>query len=144
MAHTTSFRVRFSEIDPYRHVNHAVYVSWLEAGRVEALEDVGMGLDLLQRDGIQVVITSIEVRFKKPAVAGDVVTIETEVASVRRASSQWRQRVMRGDEELIVADVHIAVCDDTGKPMRPPAGFMDRLTTLGDQIPVGSVAPGLE
>ncbi len=142
MAHTTNFRVRFAEIDPYRHVNHAVYVSWLEAGRVEAMEDAGMGLDLLQADGMQIVITSIEVKFKKPAVAGDTVTIETEVASVRRASSRWRQRVMRGEEELIVADVHIAVCDDTGKPMRPPAGFMDRLAALGDQIAAGSAVPG--
>ena len=132
MAHRTSFRVRFSEIDPYRHVNHAVYVSWLEAGRVEALEDAGMGLDLLQADGIQIVITAIDVKFKKPAVAGDVVTIEAEVAETRRASSRWHQRVMRGEEVLVTADIHVGICDDAGRPTRPPEGFMHKLAALGN------------
>jgi acyl-CoA thioester hydrolase len=131
VAHQTRFRVRFSELDPYRHVNHAVYVSWLEAGRVEALEDAGLGLDRLQDQGVQVVIISLSVKFKRPAVAGDTVTVETGVAEVRRASSTWSQRVLRGDIELVTADVQIAICDRNGKPMRPPHGLMDRLASLG-------------
>jgi acyl-CoA thioester hydrolase len=132
VAHRTSFRVRFSEIDPYRHVNHAVYVSWLEAGRVEALENHGLGLELLLADGVQIVITAIDVKFKRPAVAGDTVTVETSVAEVRRASSTWEQRVVRGEELLVSALVTIAVCDDTGRPVRPPDGLMERLAALGN------------
>lgn len=131
MAHTTSFRVRFGELDPYRHVNHAVYIGWLEAGRVEALEDAGLGLDVLQDQGIQIVITHVDVKFRGAAVAGDLVTIETEVEQVRRASSVWRQRVLRGDDVLITATVTAGVCDDHGKPMRPPEGLLEQLAAIG-------------
>jgi acyl-CoA thioester hydrolase len=131
MAHTTSFRVRFGELDPYRHVNHTVYIAWLEAGRVEALEDHGLGLDRLQDAGIQIVITEVNVKFRAPAVAGDLVTIETSVAEIRRASSVWTQRVLRGRDELVTAQVRVAICDDRGRPTRPPAGLLEQLAAIG-------------
>ncbi len=131
MAHQTSFRVRFGELDPYRHVNHTVYVAWLEAGRVEALEDHGLGLDKLQDQGVQIVIANLDIKFHRPAVAGDEVTIETKVFEVRRASSTWEQRVLRGDEVLASATVRIAICNEAGKPTRPPAGLIEQLAAIG-------------
>lgn len=131
MPHTTSFRVRFAELDPYRHVNHSVYVSWLEAGRVEALEDAGLGLDQLQDDGVQIVITNIDVRFRGAAIAGDTVTVETSVEEVRRASSVWNQRVLRGEQVLITATVTAGVCDESGRPIRPPEGLLERMAAIG-------------
>ena len=111
MTHETRFRVRFGELDPYRHVNHAVYITWFEAARTEALEDADLGLDSLQDEGFLLVVTSIEVKYRRPAVAGDECVVETSVVEVRRASTIWRQRVLRGDEELVTADIRIGICD---------------------------------
>ena len=36
MAHETTIAVRFSELDPYGHVNHAVYLTYFEQARCEA------------------------------------------------------------------------------------------------------------
>jgi acyl-CoA thioester hydrolase len=73
--HTTDVKVRFGELDPYGHVNHAVYLSYLEAARVEALSAVGFGLDRLQREGLHVVVVDLRVRFHRPAVLGDTLTV---------------------------------------------------------------------
>ena len=35
-AHVTSLAVRFNELDPYAHVNHAVYATYCEVARTEA------------------------------------------------------------------------------------------------------------
>ena len=44
MTHRTPISVRFSEVDPYRHVNHAVYIVYFEEGRTAALAAAGLDL----------------------------------------------------------------------------------------------------
>lgn len=131
MAHRTTLRVRFGELDPYRHVNHAVYISWFEAARTEALDDADLGLGRLLDDGFQLVVTSVEVRYRRPAVSGDECVVETSVAEVRRASTVWNQRVLRGDEELVTGLIRIGICDASGRPTRPPAGLLEQLAVIG-------------
>ena len=93
--HITPILPRFGELDPYNHVNHAVYLSYFEYARCVALEEIGMALpDLSERD-VQIIVTQLEMQFKAPATARDVLRIETEVADIRRASSRWHQRVVR-------------------------------------------------
>ena len=129
--HTTSLRVRFSELDPYNHVNHAVYATYLEAARVEALETVGMGLDVLADEGWQVVVTELRVRFKRAAEAGDVLTVETEVGEATRATTTWHQAIKRGDDLIADAEVTVAITDRRGRPVRPPDRVRDGLRQLG-------------
>ena len=129
-AHLTSHRVRFHELDPYDHVNHAMYVTYFEIGRVDALEAVDLGLDQLKTDGFQFVVTKIDVRFRKAATAGEDLTIHTGVETFGRASTVWNQEIRRGDEVITSALVTIAITDRTGKPVRPPAYIFDRLEPL--------------
>ena len=130
--HSTQIVPRFGELDPYNHVNHAVYVSYFEAARCVALEDVGMALPDLSDENVQIVVTNLEVRFREPATARDTLRIETEVAELRRASTKWNQRIIReaDDTVLVQAQLTAAVCDNAGKPRRPPPDFMSRLEAL--------------
>ncbi len=122
--------VRFSELDPYGHLNHAVYATYFETARVIALREVDLDLVALAADGIQFVVTQVVLDYKRPAMANDVVTITTEVSEVRRASTVWGQRMLRGDDVLATATVRSAIIDDRGKPVRPPAWVFERLAPL--------------
>jgi len=42
--HATQIVPRFGELDPYNHVNHAVYVSYFAAARCLALESADLAL----------------------------------------------------------------------------------------------------
>jgi YbgC/YbaW family acyl-CoA thioester hydrolase len=129
-AHVTQHRVRFHELDPYDHVNHAMYVTYFEIGRVDALESVDLGLDSLKQTGFQFVVTKLDVRFRNAATAGDDLAIHTGVGSFGRASTVWSQQIRRGDDLVTTADVTIAVTDRSGKPVRPPAYIFERLEAL--------------
>lgn len=129
-AHATPHRVRFHELDPYDHVNHAMYVTYFEIGRVDALDVVDLGLDKLKTEGFQFVVTKIEVRFRRAATAGDDLTISTGVGAFGRASTEWHQEIRRGSEVIASAVVTVAVTDSTGKPIRPPAFIFERLEAL--------------
>jgi YbgC/YbaW family acyl-CoA thioester hydrolase len=134
-AYRTSITPRFGELDPYSHVNHAVYVAYFEAARCEALEFIGMSLPDLEQAGVQIVVTQLQVRFRAPATARDRLVVETEVAEIRRASSRWVQRMLRegtGDV-LVTAEVTAGVCDSTGRPTRPPGALMEALAILSPE-----------
>ncbi len=116
--HYSTFRVRFGELDPYNHVNHAVYVSYLEAGRTEAMQDNGIAIHELSVLGWNVVVTDLVVKFRAPAVAGDTLVVETAIAQLGAVTGRWVQRILRGDQVLIEGEVRVGSVDSNGRPKR--------------------------
>jgi acyl-CoA thioester hydrolase len=131
-ATVTELKVRFHELDPNGHVNHSVYLHYLETARIELLGSIGFTPSGLADRGIHLVIVQVDIRFRRPAVAGDVLRIETGVRELRRASSWWHQRITRGGSELIAeADVRSTSTDRSGRPVRPPADLLQALRDHG-------------
>ncbi len=130
MAHRTPIRVRFRELDPYAHVNHSVYVTWFEVGRTEALRDHGILLAGPHAAGYQFVVSELEIRFRAPAIADDLVHVESRITELRGASSRWFQRVLRNDEALAEGTVRIALVGDGGRVVRMPADMRTQLEAL--------------
>jgi acyl-CoA thioester hydrolase len=120
MAHRHLLKVRFYELDPYNHVNHAAIIQYFEVGRVELLESIGFGLETMKSAGHHIVVTSIETRFLASAGPSDELIVETEVVEMRRATSTWRQRLLRGDEAIAAQTIHAAFTDTGGRPRRFP------------------------
>ena len=155
MAHQTTIDVRFAELDPYGHVNHAVYATYLEVGRTEALVECGVPLQELAAAGFQLVVTKLDMTFHAPAVAGDSLIVTTAVANLRRASGTWRQQVLRADragesdgaaaraadsgqERLVTGLITAAVTDTAGRPTRPPDWLFPALEPLLEGTGAGS------
>ncbi|MCJ7725157.1 MAG: acyl-CoA thioesterase [Acidimicrobiia bacterium] len=126
----TTIHVRWGELDPYHHVNHATYLSYLEHARVAALESIGWGMDRITETSHQVVVVRVDVRFRRPAEGGDELVVETSLAELRGASSIWRQRIVRGQDLILEADVTAACTDLGGRPARTPAPFQEALEAL--------------
>lgn len=128
--HQTPIRVHFRDLDPYAHVNHSVYVTWFEIGRTEALRDNGILLAGPHAIGYQFVVSEIEIRYRKPALADDLVHIESGIVELRGASSRWQQRVLRGDEVLADGMVRIGLVGPDGKVARMPDDMKAQLAPL--------------
>ena len=120
LSHHTTLPVRFYELDPYNHVNHAVYFSYFETARIEALESVGLGLGALEERGFRIVVTDIEAKFLRPLEAGDVMEITTEVVATRRASHEWRQVIRCDGTMAVTIELRAAMVDLQGRPCRVP------------------------
>ena len=131
-AHSTTIVPRFGELDPYNHVNHAAYVAYFEAARCVALDEIEMSLADLSERGVQIVVTHLDVRFREPATARDILTVETQIVELKRVSSTWRQRIIRESDGkgLVEAELTLGVCDMSGKPTRPPADLNVSLSRL--------------
>lgn len=123
-------RVRFHELDPNGHVNHGVYLNWFETARIEAMDGLGFGLDDLRNRGVHLVVTEANVRFRRPAVAGDLITIESSIRDLRRATSWWHQRAVRDGELIAEVDVRSGSVDAAGRPVAAPPEVLSALRAL--------------
>jgi YbgC/YbaW family acyl-CoA thioester hydrolase len=113
--------VRGYELDSFGHVNHAMYVSYLEHARWKALEEEGIRLAEFEAWKRWPVIAQIEVSYLKPTYLGDQLTVVTEVAAAGRTSFIAEQTIMRGNDVVLKGKVRIVIVNENGRPAEMPA-----------------------
>jgi acyl-CoA thioester hydrolase len=128
MIHETPIAVRFYELDPYRHVNHSVYIQYFETGRIDLFKEMGWSLTQMADLGTQIVVVSIETQFLAPGVENDELVVESWVEDVKRVSMRFGQRIVRGDELLATQTVHGACTSLAGRLKRIPEELLLGLT----------------
>jgi acyl-CoA thioester hydrolase len=72
-------KVRQYELDSLGHLNHAVYHSYGEVARIEALERAGGGKDGLRAENISPVLLESHIVYRRELRGGDVVDVTSEV-----------------------------------------------------------------
>ena len=124
-------RVYYEDTDAGGIVYHANYLRWMERARTEWLRSLGAHhVELAQRDAIQFVVSSLEIRYLRPARLDDLLRIDLTVAQARKASLVLDQRVFLIEGEsvgaknpvLTEASVRVAVMNrNTGRaaPLPP-------------------------
>ncbi len=127
MAHRLDIDVRFYELDPYNYVNHAGSLQYFETARIALLADAGYTLQGMMEDGVLILVTQIDTKFLKPAAGGDHLVVETEVLGCTRVMTNWRQRLLRGDEVLVDQKLSAAVTNLEGRPLRFPRAMIEAL-----------------
>lgn len=125
--HTTPIAVRFYELDPYRHLNHSVYIQYFEVGRIDLFASYGWTLTGLADLDTQIVVSEITTRFLDPGLEGDELVVETWVDDVRRISAVFGQRILRGDTVLATQTVSVACTTLDGALIRWPDQIRERL-----------------
>ena len=125
MAHRTLLRVRFSDLDPYNHVNHARYLSFFETARVDLLDEMGFSMDRLAQMGLQIVLAEANIRYYTPARLGDEIEVVTAVREVRRASTRWCQSARVNADPVAMLEIKAAFTNPEGRPRRTPRGFSE-------------------
>lgn len=123
MKHLTPLTVRPYECDSYGHVNHAVYVNYLEHARMQFLHAAGFDYKGMIADGFFTVISRMDVSYRSPAYADDALEIETEATGIRRIGGTFHQVIRRGDTTVAEADVYWCMVNGDGRPARPPEKY---------------------
>ncbi|MGC2456892.1 MAG: tol-pal system-associated acyl-CoA thioesterase [Gallionellaceae bacterium] len=116
-------RVYFQDTDAGGVVYHASYVNFLERARTEWLrERCGYSnAGLMQEFGMVFVVRSLKLDYLRPALLDDLLAVSAEVKDIGRTRVTLDQRVMRGDEVLVEAEVHlVCVTVDGFKPVAVP------------------------
>jgi acyl-CoA thioester hydrolase len=126
--HLIAVRVYYEDTDFSGVVYHASYLRFMERGRTELIRDLGIDQKDLFDAGtaLAFAVRAMQIEFLRPAVMDDLLTIETLPVEMKGASMSVRQRVLRGTDELVTAQVKV-VCVGGGRARRIPDGLRQRL-----------------
>lgn len=128
----TTIKVRGYHLDVYQHVNNARYLEFLEEARWQWLEDVD-AFHWLMEQQLAFVVVNININYRRPAVLGDVLNIESEVSQLSGKSGIIAQRVLLASDNSVVADAALTfVCIDlrTQKAVPMEGELRERLGSL--------------
>ena len=127
--HRFQIRVRYSDTDQMGFAYYAHYLRWFEIGRAEMLRALGSSYRAVEERGTSLPVLEARCRYLKPARYDDLLTIETGVERLARASVRFAYRVVREPGGELVATGHTEHCFLTrdGKPGRPEPGLSEML-----------------
>ncbi len=122
-------RVYYEDTDLGGVVYYANYLRFLERARTEWLRSLGFAqTELASAQRVVFVVRSVALDYLKPARFDDQLDVTVELADVGASRIGLTQRIRRGAEDLVTADVDLAcVHTATFKPVRIPGPLIEKI-----------------
>ena len=130
LKHDTQVRVRYGETDQMGYCYYGNYALYLEVGRVEAMRQLGMSYRDLEEKGIMLPVANLEIRYVKPALYDDLLTVSTRITEVAGAKLYFEYDIHKEDGSLLItaSTLLIFVDKSTMRPTKPPVEFVELLS----------------
>ncbi len=132
----TEVRVIYGDTDQMGVVYYANYLRYFEAGRNEFIRAKGLRYrDFEARFGLQLPVAEAGVMYRRPARYDDLVSVETTLTELRRASARFGYRLVR-DGDLLATGFTLHACvDASGRMRRLPAELRSHLEAGAEPPP---------
>jgi acyl-CoA thioester hydrolase len=115
-----TIRVRYAETDRMGLLHHANYLVYFEQGRTELLRALGFTYRDLEDQGYLLVLTKVEVRYRRPARYDDLLTLRTTVVRTTAVRIDHRYEVLCDGQVIAEGTSTLACVDRTGRPQLLP------------------------
>jgi acyl-CoA thioester hydrolase len=128
------------EIDVLGHANNVVYIDWLQSAAMAHSAAQGWPGERYQALGLGWVVRSHGIEYLRPAFAGDRIVVRTWVATMSKAPSIRRYRILRPADGALLATAETRwafINYSTRQPLRIPKEIAESFTLLDDD-------PGME
>ena len=130
--HETSLRVRYGETDQMGFVYYGIYAQYYEVGRVELLRSLGVSYKTLEESGYELPVVSFNIQYKQPAFYDDKITVKTTILKMPSSKITFLYECFNDKNILLNKGevVLVFVKSDSKKPCRPPAIFIDKISSF--------------
>ena len=122
-------RIYYYDTDAGGVVYYGRYLNYLEEGRTELLERLGLSVDDFSRRGLLYAVRKLQIQYRSPARYGDVVVCDAALTKVSAAQLFFDQTIRQRETGVVVltAEVVLACLNCQFKPAPIPADLRDRL-----------------
>ena len=121
MKHTFEQKVFYSDTDAYGVVWHGSYLRWLEMGRVELCDMMGLNItDLMENHDVVLPVVNMNVKYKSSAKLEDWMIIETEISEFKGFTVTFKQSIKskKTGKTFIEAEFVVVAINNEGKLYR--------------------------
>jgi acyl-CoA thioester hydrolase len=113
-------RVRYAETDRMGLLHHANYLVYFEQGRTELLRELGLSYRDLEDQGFLLVLTKVDVHYRRPARYDDLLTLRTTVVRTTMVRIDHKYEVFCDGLLLADGSSTLACVDRQGRPQALP------------------------
>ena len=125
--------IRFADLDPQGHVNHAKFATYMETSRAAVIRDPDLSL---QVEGTTSVMARIEINYLREMQWPGTVEIGTGVAEIGRSSYTFAHALFQNGECAGTGRVTMVLIDRKTRRSRPlPPELIERLKRLMPSAP---------
>lgn len=120
MEYISRIKIYHSDTDCYNVVWHGAYAKWMEAGRVEFSEKIGIKFSELEKMHIQMPVVELNIRYKHPAKLFDELEIKTTLKELKKTSLTFEHVItnINTGVAILTASSTIVTTDTNGKLFR--------------------------
>lgn len=114
-------RVYIEDTDAGGIVYYVNYLKFMERARTEFIRQFGIDKPAVVSDEHLFVVHSADVRYLRPAMLDDLLTVTASISKLARSYMLFRQEIIRNGEPISTADIKVAcVLRDSMKPSAMP------------------------
>lgn len=136
MKHLFETKIYYADTDAYGVVWHGAYLRWLEKGRVELCDSLGLDLIALKKADVLLPVTNMNVRYKASARLNDNIIIESWIEKCNGLSVTFKQTIsekpnpQQGAKKVFIeATFDVVAINEAGKLYRRmPKELVEKLT----------------
>lgn len=124
----TSYRVFYEDTDAAGVVYHANYLKFAERARTDWLRGLGWSQNkLMLEEQVIFPVYELSIKFFKPAVLDDVLTVTVELIEISYVTMRILQKIFKQEVLIATIDVGIASCNLDKKPVKFPKDIFNIL-----------------
>jgi len=115
----TKITIRGYHLDASQHVNNSRYLEFLEEARWQYFDNISQ--EEYTKLGLSFFIVNININYRLPATAGDVIVINTEIENIGNTSMTFYQKIVKENTNKLICDAKVTfviINQKTGKPAK--------------------------
>ena len=101
--YTSRRRVQFHELDTVQHVNHAVYLQWIEQAYLDALHRLGHPPGQRLPDGETILRGGHEIQYFAAAIDNENIEIVSWLCETAPSGAAWTHEIYNADSRKLLA-----------------------------------------
>jgi acyl-CoA thioester hydrolase len=120
--HITNIRVKYADTDRMDYVYYGKYAEYLEVGRTELIRSLGFPYKEMEAQGIMLPVSSLQVKYIRPAKYDDWLTIITTITELPVVKLKTQYEIYNQNNVLLIqAEVILPFVNmETGKITKIP------------------------
>ena len=124
-------RVYYEDTDAAGIVYYANYLKFIERARTEMMRAAGIDHSSMRdADGVIFIVRRCTLDYRQPARLDDWLQIHTRIVTLKGASLEAEQIVLRDSETLVHAELRLACIKESGAPARFPPDLRSSLEAM--------------
>ena len=129
--HDTQTRVRYGETDQMGYLYYGTYALYYEIGRAEMIRSLGLSYKDMETElGIMMPVMSLQMRFVRPALYDELVTIRATLRELPTSTITFHMELFNEKKKLLNGgSVKLCFVEmATNKTVAPPPYLIEKLS----------------